>query len=163
MTQDEALAIWVYRDGHLYWRENRGTKMKAGDKAGCVYCSRPGLQYRLIKVGGKVYRAHRIIFLMLRGYLPEQIDHIDGNGLNNDVENLRAATHSQNGSNRGAQKNNTSGFKGVGWKKNAQKWYASIRFDGKQCHIGYFDTPDAAHEAYKAAAKKLHKEFARFA
>ena len=163
MTQDEALALWEYRDGNLYWRENRGKKMKAGDKAGCVYCDRSGLQYRQLEVCGKTYRAHRIIFLMHHGYLPEQIDHIDGNGLNNDIENLRAATNSQNGSNRGAQKNNTSGFKGVGWHKKAQKWQASITSDGKRRHLGLFDTPEAAHQAYTAAATKLHKEFARFA
>ena len=163
MTQDEALAIWEYRDGHLYWRENRGSRGRAGDKVGSVDCGKTGPQYRRIKVDGKKYRAHRIIFLMHRGYLPDEIDHIDGNGLNNDVENLRAATRSQNGSNRGTQTNNTSGFKGVSWHKTSNKWQAVIKFDGKQRHLGYFDTPDAAHEAYKAAAKRLHGEFARFA
>ena len=162
MTQDEALAIWEHRDGYLYWRENRGKRMKAGDKAGCVDCIGPRLKYWKLKFGGKVYVAHRIIFLMHRGYLPEQIDHIDGNGLNNDIENLRAATRSQNGSNRGAQKNNTSGFKGVSWHKKAQKWQAQIIADRKHRYLGYFDTPEAAHEAYKAAAIKLHKEFANF-
>lgn len=163
MTQDEALALWEYRGGHLYWRENRSTNRKVGDKAGGVYCYRPGLQYRQLKVGGKAYMVHRIIFLMHRGYLPEQIDHIDGNGLNNDIENLRAANHGQNQRNKGTQKNNTSGFKGVSWNKKAQKWQAFIKLDGKQRYLGYFDTPDAAHEAYKAAATKLHQEFARFA
>jgi len=163
MTQDEALAIWEYRDGHLYWRENRGKKMKAGDKAGRVYCFRQGLQYRQLKVGGKTYLAHRIIFLMHHGYLPEQIDHIDGNGLNNDIENLRAANHGQNQHNKGTQKNNTSGFKGVSWDNRTQKWQAQIKLDGKAHHLGRFDTLEAAHEAYKAAATKLHKEFARFA
>lgn len=163
MTQDEALAIWEYRDGHLYWRENRGKRIKAGDKAGCVFCSRPGAQYRVTTVGGKNYLAHRIIFLMHRGYLPEQIDHIDGNGMNNDIENLRAANHGQNQQNKGTQKNNTSGFKGVSWNKRAKKWRALIELDRKDHYLGYFDTPDAAHEAYKAAAIKLHKEFARFA
>lgn len=162
MTQDEALALWEYRDGHLYWRENRSTNMRAGDKAGCVDCSRPGPQYWQLEVGGKAYRAHRIIFLMHHGYLPEQIDHIDGNGLNNDVENLRAATHAQNGSNRGAQKNNTSGFKGVSWHKKSNKWQAAIALGRKNHYLGLFDTPEAAHEAYKDAAKKLHKEFANF-
>ena len=162
MTQDEALALWEYRGGNLYWRENRGTKMKAGDKAGWVYCSRPGLQYWKVEVCGKGYHAHRIIFLMHRGYLPDEIDHIDGNGLNNDIENLRAATRSQNGRNRGAPKHNTSGFKGVSWHKKSNKWRAVIKFGGKQRHLGYLDTPEAAHEAYKAAATKLHKEFANF-
>lgn len=163
MTQDEALAIWEYRDGRLYWRENRGPRGRAGDEAGWVYCSRLGLQYWRIKVDGKSYRAHRIIFLMHRGYLPDQIDHIDGNGLNNDIENLRAATSSQNNQNKGAPKNNTSGFKGVSLHKQTKKWVATISHGGKLHYLGLFDTPEAAHQAYTAAATKLHKEFARFA
>lgn len=162
MTQDEALALLEYRDGNLYWRENRGQSIKAGDKAGSVFCNRPGLQYRQLKVGGKKYLAHRIIFLMHRGYLPEQIDHIDGNGLNNNSENLRAASQGQNQHNKGTQKNNTSGFKGVSREKQAKKWRAQIELDGKVRYLGLFDTPEAAHEAYKAAAKRLHGEFARF-
>lgn len=161
MTQDEALALWEYRDGHLYWRENRGKKMKAGDKAGSFLG--PLKKYKILKVEGVSYLLHRIIFLMHRGYLPEQIDHIDGNGLNNDIENLRAATRSQNLQNTGKKKNNTSGFKGVVWHKQAQKWQARTWHEGKSHYLGLFDTPEAAHEAYKAAATKLHGEFARFA
>ena len=161
MTQDEALAIWEYLDGHLYWRDNRGKRTKAGDEAGGI--AGRYKNYKTVKVDGCIYQLHRIIFLMHRGYLPEQIDHIDGNGLNNDIENLRAANHGQNQHNKGAQKNNTSGFKGVSWNKKSQKWQAFIKLDGKQRYLGYFDTPDAAHEAYKAAATKLHNEFARFA
>lgn len=163
MTQDEALALWEYRDGRLYWRENRSTNIRAGDKAGCAGRVGPRLKYWQLEVGGKAYRAHRIIFLMHHGYLPKQIDHIDGNGLNNDIENLRAANHGQNQHNKGTQKNNTSGFKGVSWHKRDKKWQAFIKFDGKKRYLGSFDTPEAAHEAYKAAATKLHKEFARFA
>lgn len=163
MTQDEALALWEYQDGHLYWRENRGKRARAGDQAGCRHSSsNSGTQYIFVGYRRKTYQAHRIIFLMHRGYLPEQIDHIDGNGLNNDIENLRAATQVQNQHNKGTQKNNTSGFKGVSWNKQAKKWRAQIWFDGKSHHLGFSDTPEAAHEAYKAAAMKLHKEFANF-
>ena len=161
MTQDEALAILDYRDGHLYWRENRSKRIKAGDEAGGI--AGRYKNYKTVKVDGCIYQLHRIIFLMHRGYLPEEIDHIDGNGLNNDIENLRAATRSQNCRNKGAQKNNTSGFKGVSWQKRDKKWQAQIKLDGKAHHLGRFDTLEAAHEAYKAAATKLHKEFARFA
>ena len=162
MTQDEALAIWEYRDGHLYWRENRGKRTKAGDRAGST-TTRPTQQYRHIQFDRKLYQEHRLIFLMHRGYLPDEIDHIDRNGLNNDIENLRAATRSQNGCNRGAPKNNTSGFKGVSYSKGRQLYEAEIRVGGKRYRLGRFPSARQAHEAYKAAATKLHNEFARFA
>ena len=163
MTQDEALAIWEYRDGRLYWRENRGKRTKAGDMAGTITRNKSGDKWRRLGHQYKIYEEHRIIFLMHHGYLPEQIDHIDGNGINNDIENLRAATRSQNLQNTGKKKNNKSGFKGVSWHKKSNKWRAQITSDRKDHYLGLFDTPEAAHEAYKAAATKLHKEFARFA
>jgi hypothetical protein len=90
-----------------------------------------------------------------------EVDHIDGNGLNNSRANLRACSRAENARNRGIPKNNTSGFKGVGWHKRQGAWRAVITLHGKQTHIGYFDTPEEAHAAYVQAAKKLHGEFAR--
>ena len=89
------------------------------------------------------------------------VDHIDGNRLDNRKVNLRFCTNQQNGCNRGKNKNNKSGFKGVSWNENASKWMATIRFNYKQIHLGYFtDVLDAA-SAYASAAKKYHGEFAR--
>jgi hypothetical protein len=98
-----------------------------------------------------------------RDLLPtEDVDHIDGDGLNNRRNNLRVATSAQNGRNRGAQRNNTSGYKGVGWDKSRQKWTAQIKVNGKQKHLGRFDTPEAAHKAYCEAADRLHGKFANY-
>ncbi len=85
-----------------------------------------------------------------------EVDHRDGDGLNNVKANLRAATHAENMGNRRRNANNTSGFKGVSAKKG--RWLA--RLAGKD--IGLFDSPEEASEAYKKAAEKKYGEFARF-
>jgi hypothetical protein len=90
------------------------------------------------------------------------VDHIDGNPLNNRRKNLRIATLTQNNQNVGIRPNNTSGFKGVHFHKLAKKYVASIRNQGKSIHLGFFDTPESAHEAYCQAAIRFHGEFANF-
>lgn len=91
----------------------------------------------------------------------QKVDHVDGNGLNNTRSNLRVATTSENGMNRGKQKNNKSGFKGVCFFARTNKWVAYIRVNRKSRNLGYFFTPEEAHAAYCAAASELHGEFAR--
>lgn len=99
---------------------------------------------------------HRIINNTPEGM---DTDHINGDKLDNRKCNLRSCTNSQNHMNRGCQSNNASGYKGVDWKKAAQKWRASIKSDGKRRHLGYYDTAEAAHAAYKREAKISFKEF----
>ena len=87
------------------------------------------------------------------------IDHIDNNPANNNVKNLRWATQKDNSCNRGKQKSNTSGFKGVSFNKPLNKYQARININGKLKHIGLFLTPEEASEAYEAKAKEYHGEF----
>lgn len=89
------------------------------------------------------------------------VDHIDGNGLNNRRSNLRTATHSQNMFNQRTGRANTSGFKGVSWHKDMAKWEAHIQANGKKVNLGYFSSPEDASNARKAAAVRLHADFAR--
>lgn len=91
------------------------------------------------------------------------VDHINGNPLDNRKENLRLCTKSQNGFNRGFQKNNTSGYKGVYYLKDTGRWKAMITAEGKNYNLGCFQTPNEAYEAYCAAAKQLHGEFVKLA
>lgn len=91
----------------------------------------------------------------------ETIDHINLNTLDNRRCNLRVATFSQNGMNRGKYSRNTSGYKGVSWDKECGKWRAQIMKQGKPYKIGRFDTPEEAYAAYCATALELHGEFAR--
>jgi len=103
---------------------------------------------------------HRVIMGDPDGF---QIDHIDGDGLNNRRSNLRFATHAENLRNRKMAKNNTSGFKGVYWDLARKKWRARITFDGKIYYLGRYQEIDTAHSAYVAASEKLHGKFGRVA
>lgn len=106
---------------------------------------------------------HRVILERVTGRplaRTEFVDHIDGNRLDNRRANLRVATKSENGRNRGRQRNNTSGFKGVTWEKERGKWVAAIMVGGKQAKLGRFDTPEEAYAAYCTAARELHGKFA---
>lgn len=90
-----------------------------------------------------------------------QIDHINGNSLDNRRDNLRLCTHGQNQCNKYSKKGTSSPYKGVKWHKRDKIWYAVIRLNNKQFYLGsYHDELKAAH-AYDEAARKLHKEFAR--
>lgn len=88
-------------------------------------------------------------------------DHRDGNGLNNQRENLRACTDGENKKNKVRYSNNTSGFKGVYFNKSQSKFQAYISVNGKIKHLGLFTTAIEAAKAYDAAAAIHHGEFAR--
>lgn len=90
-----------------------------------------------------------------------QVDHRDGNGLNNTSYNLRLATHQQNQRNKRLQRNNTSGFKGVSWYKKESLWVANISVNGRTITLGRFPTAEAAHAAYCEASAKYHGPFGR--
>ena len=86
-----------------------------------------------------------------------EVDHIDSDMLNDRWSNLRLATRGQNEANKPLTKRNRSGFKGVSWDKERNKWKAQI----KSRLIGRFDTPEEAHAAYVVELKKMHGDFAR--
>lgn len=90
------------------------------------------------------------------------VDHIDGDGLNNQRVNLRNCTDGENKRNRGMQRNNTSGVKGVSWSRQAKKWHARISVDKKSLHLGYFVDKNDAYEACRIAYIEHHKEFANY-
>lgn len=90
-----------------------------------------------------------------------EVDHRDGNGLNNLRANLRVATHSENMRNSCISKNNKTGFKGVSFAKREQKYRAVIYVESRMIHLGYFPAPEEAYAAYCAGATSHHGEFAR--
>lgn len=87
------------------------------------------------------------------------VDHINGDKLDNRIENLRLATNTENQHNRKATKGKN--FKGVNFDKVRNKWKAEIRVDNISYHIGRFDTEEEAHEAYCTVAKDIHGSFFR--
>ena len=101
---------------------------------------------------------HRIVLNNPDGL---QVDHINGNRLDNRKENLRVCTCAENVRNRSTPSNNTSGFKGVFWDKRMKKWQAQISADSKTIRLGYFTSTIEAAKAYNIAATELHGQFAK--
>jgi len=101
---------------------------------------------------------HRLILGAQPG---ELVDHIDGNGLNNLMSNLRICTNAQNQRNQRPQKGGTSIYKGVYWRKDNKKWMAYIQFDRERTHLGCFNSELDAAVAYDKKARELFGEFAR--
>jgi len=90
-----------------------------------------------------------------------ELDHINGDRLDDRIANLRPATRSQNHANEKIRKSGTSQYKGVGWHKAAGKWEARIKHNGKLIWLGYFDDEPDAGQAYDTAARRLFGEYAK--
>lgn len=123
-------------------------------------------KYRRIKCKGKKFLAHRIAWFLHFGVWPEgQIDHINGDKLDNRLANLRDVDQFANQQNVGKRQNgwrpNTSGWKGVSWNKKGQIWQAEIRHNGDHTFLGSFTDIKEAAEEYIFAALKLHGDYAR--
>lgn len=115
-------------------------------------------------VFGVPLRAHRVIWAIQTGAWPaEMVDHADGQPGNNKWVNLRAATRRENARNAKKGTHNTSGIKGVSWRKDEKKWRAQIRFGGRTVDLGRFESIDAAARAYAEASAQLHGQFGRLA
>lgn len=111
----------------------------------------------------KTWKISRVVALAFGVITADQeVDHEDRDKAHNAVSNLRASTRAGNVRNRAKGARNTSGYKGVSWAAHAKRWVAQITTDRKLKKLGYFDDPAEAHEAYKQAARALHKEFACF-
>lgn len=109
-------------------------------------------------INSKVVRLHRYIL----NAPPElEVDHINGDGLDNRKSNLRLCTSSQNNQNASRRTDNTSGYKGVNWFKPRQRWVARIQVDGKRIGLGSFKDKEMANVAYNQACIKYHQEFAK--
>ncbi len=117
-----------------------------------------GTGYVMSRSGGKPIKMHRLILSAPKGIY---VDHIDGNPLNNTIENLRMCRKQQNEFNTKIRMDNSSGYKGVSFSKSKRLYRAYINRDGKQYFLGYFLTKEEAAVAYNEAAVVLFGEFAR--
>ena len=129
-------------------------KVKVGDVAGW----KDELGYVYVRVNGKLIPAHRIIWEMHYGKIPEgmEIDHINHITDDNRIENLRLVTRKDNCKNVSMSKSNKSGVVGVSWCKRTCKWFASIRVDRKEKFLGRYDKIEDAAAARKAAELKYN-------
>lgn len=149
-------------DGIFTWKhfEPRGNNWNAkfsGKRAGAA-CGRKGR--RQIMIDLKFYPESHVAWLLMKGVWPlETVDHIDRNPANNRWKNLREATTDQQAGNKGARKDSVSGFRGVRFNAECQKWSARICVSGRQKHLGMFASKDAACAAYHAEALKRWGSF----
>jgi len=148
---DTGIIIWKKKPsnrrikiGEAVGRDNGGGYLQTRYKKGFYLCS-------------------RLAYYIYYGVDPleKQVDHINGNSLDNRIKNLRLATVRQNSFNQSLSKRNTSGVTGVRWVKRDKKWVAYIRFNGKQTHLGYFANKEDAIQTRIEAEKKYFGEFRR--
>lgn len=143
-----------YKDGHLYWKTTIGTRAISGNKAG--KSRKDG--YIGVRLHGKEYLLHRVIFAVCNGYLPQVVDHQDHCRSNNKIENLRSADYSKNAHNSRISTKNSTGVKGVRFKGN--KFEARIAKNGITHQVGTFNTLVEAEIALVEYRKTLHDIFA---
>lgn len=146
------------KTGIFIWKVKKTNNVFVGQRAG----SKDKNGYLIIGVDYKAYKAHILAWYYMTGEWPLQdIDHKNEITDDNKYNNLRLATKSQNGINHSKNKNNTSGYKGVRWKKDKNKWQAYINKDHKFYHIGYFLILNDAVKARQIKEKELFGEFAK--
>jgi len=148
VTQDRVKELLNYHPdtGKLTWRVNKGPAY-AGSVAGYIANG-----YVRIRIDGKGYLAHRLVWLYTYGQMPkEHLDHINHNRADNRLSNLREVTQAENNRNLSKSKRNTSGITGVSFHKLTGLWVAQIQVNSKQIKLGAFGTIEEAAEARKLA------------
>lgn len=159
LTSERARALLDYDpvSGAISWRVSR-----RGVRPGV--CGRVSTKhgYHEVCVDGRLYRVHRLAFLLMNGAFPDapHIDHINGDKLDNRWSNLRPATNSENAANSKLRKNNTTSHQGVVWDAARGKWRAQIRIGGRKVNLGRYTNAADAADAHRAAAIAHYGEFA---
>lgn len=151
--------------GKLFWNTRPGVGRAvnvfnaqfAGKEAG--YTHHKG--YRVLEINSRQFLIHRVVYTLTNGRWPEdEVDHINGIRDDNRPENLREATKSQNQANRGVQKNNLAGIKGI-HRRRSGKWRAQVKFQGRVKYLGDHENIEDAKAAYANAVNQRFGEFAR--
>ena len=136
-----------FGSGQLIRRKSISKNTKKGDVVGSL----SALGYLVTSVSYKTYGVHALIWLWVTGELPENVDHINHNTIDNRIENLRNVSKQENNRNRKRPKTNTSGVMGVAWHKGSKRWVAYISVDDKRLYLGYFAEFHKAVDARKNA------------
>lgn len=148
-SEDSGVFLFKRTRGGIKKGSVAGTNLKSGDSF-----------YVRISICGRQYLAHRLAWMYVYGEFPDcEIDHIDGDCSNNRISNLRLASRKQNNENTRLRTNNSSGYRGVSFRKDTGKWRAQMQHNKKIIDFGYFDTPE---EASAAAEKKRREVFTHY-
>ena len=151
-SEETGIFTWRNRERHWFKRDKdfkRFHSLYAGAVAGTVKKKATGYPRVQLKVLGKDYLAHRLAFIYMGEALPEQVDHLNRDSLDNRWKNLTASSQEQNMKNMSMKLNNTSGVTGVSWNKARLKWVAYVRVDGKLKYLGGFEDLEEAGKAVR--------------
>ncbi len=157
LTADRLRAMFSYdSDTGKFTRLVRtASSQKAGDEPGGIDAH----GYRVMRIGKKIYKAHRLAILYVTGQMPPaDVDHIDGNRANNAFSNLRCADRRTNAENhRKAHSHSKTGLIGASFNKQKAKYVAQIKTAGGLKYLGQFDSAPEAHAAYVSAKRIYHQ------
>jgi hypothetical protein len=157
MTKEELEDTFYYKDGILYFKKDVYTRKKdsvAGKLGGSH-------GYLSTSIGTRYYLIHRVVFMLHHGYLPKYIDHIDGDKLNNRIENLREATHSENMRNRSSFSKGVTKARNVYLQRNG-KYVVSIGINNKNVRFGTYEDLELAELVAEEARDKYYGKFAGY-
>ena len=147
LTPKEVSTLLQYKDGRLFWVKAPSKRIGAGSRAGTLKPT----GYRQIKILGKNYLEHHLVWYLHTGLWPtSDIDHINRKRDDNRIENLRQVNHQFNALNNAA--------KGFYFDKDKKKYMAYIRIDGKLKNLGRYDTAEKAKNAHKKEKEKWFAE-----
>lgn len=161
----EDLLLYNPDTGELFWKlrddkyfsiplhAKRWNAAWAGKKA---FTALDKKGYHVGAIFNRGVKAHRIIWLLVNGEEPEQIDHINGVKNDNRIINLRSVSNSENHMNMGIQKNNKSGYPGVYYSIKDKKWISKITKCRKPYTLGYFINLEDAIKAKKIAEREMN-------
>ena len=159
ITHNELLKILRYEPetGHFWWINPRHKK-HLSHPAGCIKYNRKDKTYKIIAINikSKAYRGSRLAwFYVYKKWPVLEIDHINGETIDNRLVNLRELTRKQNSRNKiPLVSNNTSGFNGVSWNEKHKKWRSDITYNGRKYYLGHFDDLENAKKARLEGEKK---------
>ena len=151
VSQERVLELFKYEDGKLFRRSD--------DKPVKIYVTKAH-RYVRIKFDIREFKLHRIIFLYHKGYLPDIIDHINGDRYDNRIENLREANTYQNRQNSRIYSTSKSGVKNVYWQANCKKWRVTMHINGKKHYFGMYTDIEEAKQVATSMRDKYFKDFA---
>lgn len=157
-TQEQLKSILDYNPdtGNFTWKCKKGLRNPDGNAG-----SLDERGYIRIGYKGKGYWAHRLAWLYVNGeFPPNDIDHINRNKSDNRMDNLRLATRNMNNGNSGIWRTNTSGYRGVSFDKNSNKFECYIWKKDRKHHLGYFVDPAEAAKRYNDEALSYFGEYA---
>ena len=164
MSTESALTVERLREMFDYNANTgifvRKVRTRSSQKAGDIPGTIDAHGYRVMRIGEKIYKAHRLAIFYCTGNMPAnlEVDHIDGNRLNNAFHNLRLVDKKTNTENhRKAHSHSKTGLLGACFNKQKGKFVAQIRVNGSVCYLGQFDDAQSAHAAYVAEKRIQHQ------